>query len=114
MDIFFNGAYTWTTTLDQFGSNGPSTYPDTSLAFRILQNFSDQSHPPIHFTQATNPPNSPQQTSISAWFKSGLHPKTRNPLTIRASIDLGGYPEMALFEPRRLLRPAQQFYSLSA
>ena len=35
MDVFFNGAYAWTTTLDQSGVNGPSTYPSTSLAFRI-------------------------------------------------------------------------------
>ena len=25
MDIFFNGAYAWTTTLDHSGLNGPST-----------------------------------------------------------------------------------------
>ena len=37
MDIFFNGAYAWTATLDQSGLNGPSTYPNTSLAFRIRQ-----------------------------------------------------------------------------
>jgi porin len=37
MDIFFNGAYAWNTTLDQSGLNGPSTYPSTSLAFRIRQ-----------------------------------------------------------------------------
>jgi porin len=42
MDIFFNGAYAWTTTLDQSGLNGPSTYPSTSLGFRIRQKFSDQ------------------------------------------------------------------------
>jgi porin len=37
MDVFFNGGYAWTTTLDQSGRNGPSTYPDTSLAFRLHQ-----------------------------------------------------------------------------
>ena len=42
MDIFFNGAYAWTGTLDQSGLNGPSTYPSTSLAFRIRQRFSDE------------------------------------------------------------------------
>jgi porin len=42
MDIFFNGAYAWTTTLDTSGLNGPSTYPDTSLAFRIRQKFNSQ------------------------------------------------------------------------
>jgi porin len=42
MDVFFNGAYAWTTTLDQSGLNGPSTYPDTSLAVRIHQKISDQ------------------------------------------------------------------------
>lgn len=41
MDIFFNGAYAWTTTLDQSGVNGPSTYPSTSLAFRIRQTIND-------------------------------------------------------------------------
>ena len=29
-DLFFNGAYGWTTTFDQSGLNGPSTYPSTS------------------------------------------------------------------------------------
>lgn len=42
MDVFFNGAYAWTTTLDQSGVNGPSTYPSTSLGFRIHQKLSDQ------------------------------------------------------------------------
>jgi porin len=42
MDIFFNGAYAWTTTLDQSGLNGPSTYPNTSLAFRVRQKLNDQ------------------------------------------------------------------------
>jgi porin len=42
MDVFFNGAYAWTTTLDQSGVNGPSTYPSTSLAIRIREKFSDQ------------------------------------------------------------------------
>ncbi|TLU74121.1 carbohydrate porin [Lichenicoccus roseus] len=36
-DLFFNGAYGWTTTFDQSGLNGPSTYPSTSLALRIQQ-----------------------------------------------------------------------------
>ncbi len=44
MDIFFNGAYAWTTTLDHSGEglNGPSTYPNTSLAFRATQKLNDQ------------------------------------------------------------------------
>jgi porin len=42
MDIFFNGAYAWTFTLDQSGRNGPSTYPNTSLAFRVRQKLNDQ------------------------------------------------------------------------
>jgi porin len=42
MDIFFNGAYAWTTTLDQSGLNGPSTYPNTSLAFRVREKLSAQ------------------------------------------------------------------------
>jgi porin len=36
MDVFFNGASAWTAVLDQSGLNGPSTYPNTSLAFRWL------------------------------------------------------------------------------
>ena len=36
-DLFFNGAYGWTTTFDQSGLNGPSNYPNTSLALRIQQ-----------------------------------------------------------------------------
>jgi porin len=42
MDVFFNGAYAWTTTLDHSGQNGPSTYPNTSLAVRIHQTITDQ------------------------------------------------------------------------
>lgn len=42
MDVFFNGAYAWTTTLDQSGVNGPSTYPSTSLGIRIHQTLTDQ------------------------------------------------------------------------
>jgi porin len=42
MDIFFNGAYAWTATLDQSGLNGPSTYPNTSLALRIREKFGSQ------------------------------------------------------------------------
>jgi porin len=44
MDIFFNGAYAWTTTLDQSGQqglNGPSTYPNTALGFRAKHQFDD-------------------------------------------------------------------------
>ena len=37
MGIFFNGAYAWTTTLDQSGLNGPSTYPSTSVALRVRE-----------------------------------------------------------------------------
>jgi porin len=42
MDIFFNASYAWTTTLDQSGLNGPSTYPNTSLAIRIREKFNEQ------------------------------------------------------------------------
>jgi porin len=45
MDIFFNGAYAWTTTLDQSGQqglNGPSTYPNTALALRVRRQIDDQ------------------------------------------------------------------------
>ena len=41
MDIFFNGAYAWTFTLDQSGLNGPSTYPNTSLALRVRQKLNE-------------------------------------------------------------------------
>ena len=44
MSIFFNGAYAWTSTLDASGMqglNGPSTYPNTSLAFRARQKIAD-------------------------------------------------------------------------
>lgn len=40
MDIFFNGEYAWNTALDASGQNGPSTYPNTSLAFRVRQRIS--------------------------------------------------------------------------
>jgi porin len=40
MEVFFNGAYNWTTTLDQSGQNGPSTYPSTSLGFRLREQLS--------------------------------------------------------------------------
>jgi porin len=44
MDIFFNGAFAWTTTLDHSGEqlNGPSTYPSTSLGIRVRQKINDQ------------------------------------------------------------------------
>ena len=42
MDVFFNGASAWTAVLDQSGRNGPSTYPSTSLAFRLRQKLNDQ------------------------------------------------------------------------
>jgi porin len=42
MDVFFNGASAWTAVLDQSGLNGPSTYPNTSLAFRVRQKLGDQ------------------------------------------------------------------------
>ena len=35
-DLFFNGAYGWTDTLDQSTRNDASTYPNTSLASRLL------------------------------------------------------------------------------
>jgi porin len=41
MDVFFNGAYAWTTTLDQSGFSEPSTYPTTTLGFRVRQKFDD-------------------------------------------------------------------------
>jgi len=44
MDIFFNGGFAWTTTLDHSGEqlNGPSTYPNTSLGLRVRQTINDQ------------------------------------------------------------------------
>jgi porin len=45
MDMFFNGAFAWTSTLDVSGAqglNGPSTYPNTALGVRIRQIINDQ------------------------------------------------------------------------
>ena len=42
MDIFLNGAYAWNSALDASGRNGPSTYPSTSLGFRVRQKLSDE------------------------------------------------------------------------
>jgi porin len=42
MDILFNGAYAWTSTLDQSGRNGPSTYPNTALGARLRQRIGAQ------------------------------------------------------------------------
>jgi porin len=39
--LFFNGATGFTTTLDQTGLNGASTYPNTSLATRFTHKLSD-------------------------------------------------------------------------
>lgn len=41
MDVFFNGAYAWTSTLDHSGLNGPSTYPYTSPALRVRERIAD-------------------------------------------------------------------------
>jgi porin len=41
MDIFFNGGYAWTFTLDQSGQNGASTYPNTTLALRVVQKINE-------------------------------------------------------------------------
>ena len=35
--LFFNSGFGWNSVLDQSGSTGPSTYPDTSLAMRVRQ-----------------------------------------------------------------------------
>jgi porin len=45
MDVFFNGAFAWTQTLDvsgRSGLNGPSTYPNTSLGARVRHTINDQ------------------------------------------------------------------------
>jgi porin len=45
MDIFFNGAFAWTSTLDVSGTqglNGPSTYPNTAFGVRVRQVINDQ------------------------------------------------------------------------
>jgi porin len=45
MDLFFNGAFAWTSTLDVSGTqglNGPSTYPNTAFGVRIRQVINDQ------------------------------------------------------------------------
>lgn len=41
MELFFNGAYAWTFTLDQSGLTGPSTYPNTAPAIRLKHYLSD-------------------------------------------------------------------------
>jgi porin len=64
MDIFFNGAYAWTFTLDSSGLNGPSTYPDTSLAFRIRQKFNDQWS--VQAAILDGVPDSPKYPNINA------------------------------------------------
>jgi porin len=45
MDVFFNGAFAWTHTLDvsgRTGLNGPSTYPNTSFGGRVKQTINEQ------------------------------------------------------------------------
>jgi porin len=45
MDVFFNGAFAWTQTLDVSGAqglNGPSTYPNTAFGVRVRQVINDQ------------------------------------------------------------------------
>ncbi len=42
MDTFLNGAYAWNSVLDVSGRNGPSTYPNSSLGFRVRQRLNDQ------------------------------------------------------------------------
>jgi porin len=64
MDIFFNGAYAWTTTLDHSGINGPSTYPNTSLAFRVRQKLFD--HWTIQAAILDGVPDSAKFPSINA------------------------------------------------
>jgi porin len=64
MDIFFNGAYAWTTTLDQSGVNGPSTYPDTSLALRVRQTFNEQWS--VQAAILDGVPDSPKYPAINA------------------------------------------------
>jgi porin len=64
MDIFFNGAYAWTTTLDQSGINGPSTYPDTTLALRIREKLNDQWS--VQAAVLNGVPDSPKYPNINA------------------------------------------------
>jgi porin len=40
-DLFFNSGFGLDTTFDQSGINGPSTYPDTSLALRLKHQLAD-------------------------------------------------------------------------
>jgi porin len=64
MDIFFNGAYAWTATLDQSGVNGPSTYPSTSLAVRIQQKITNQWS--VQAAVLDGVPDSPKYPNITA------------------------------------------------
>ena len=41
MELFFNGAYAWTFTLDQSGLTGPTTYPNTAPAIRLRHDIND-------------------------------------------------------------------------
>jgi porin len=64
MDIFFNGAYAWTTTLDHSGLNGPSTYPFTSLGLRVRQTLPD--HWSLQFAALDGVPDSLKYPTANA------------------------------------------------
>jgi porin len=64
MDVFFNGGYAWTATLDKSGLNGPSTYPNTPLAIRIRQKITDQWS--VQAAVLDGVPDSPKYPNINA------------------------------------------------
>jgi porin len=64
MDVFFNGAYAWNFALDSSGLNGPSTYPNTSLALRIRQTFNEKWS--VQAAILDGVPDSPKYPAINA------------------------------------------------
>jgi len=76
MDVFLNGAFAWTQTLDisgKAGLNGPSTFPNTSVGGRIRQIINDQWSVQLAVVDGVadglDPGGTPQNNSI--YFSSG-------------------------------------------
>jgi porin len=65
MDIFFNGAFAWTSTLDISGVSGPSTYPNTALALRVRHRFDEHwSVQAAALNGASDSPNFPRKNAV--------------------------------------------------
>jgi len=72
--LFFNSGYGWNSVLDESGRNGPSTYPNTSLALRARQ-YVDQKNG-ISFEAAVldgvpDDPNHPHDTNVIINHRNG-------------------------------------------